>query len=116
MAMEKNEKEKQMLYEWGKKNQSKYSFQKIDKEIDSYFIKRKTDFREVPYIKEYGFETVLELDKELESLWYMDEVLGEMRKVIGVAAIKNKPLVATKESETKKTEIQNQLPTFIYNF
>lgn len=39
--MKKNEKEKQMLYDWGLQNNLQYHFPIIEKEKNSYFIKEK---------------------------------------------------------------------------
>ena len=51
--MDKNEKEKQMLFEWGKKNSQEYDFQGMDKMKKSYFVQRQEDI----YIRENMFET-----------------------------------------------------------
>lgn len=112
--MEKNEREKQMLFEWGKENRSKYSFQLIDKTMESYFIQRQGD----TYIREYGFETLPELMKELDILWNNDEIMKQTRKIVGVAAIKNKPIKRSDENEQEKKfeESKETLPDFIYSF
>ncbi len=116
--MNKNEKEKQMLYEWGLKNHSKYLFQTIDQERSSYFIKRES--KENSYIREYGFETLPELIKELDILWESDKVMEEIKKVIAIAAIKNKPFGSiSKETDINrkgKQEEKDKLPVYIYNF
>ncbi len=111
--MDKNEKEKAMLYEFGVENCERYHFQGIDRMSESYFIQRKED----SYIKEYAFETLPELMKELNTLWNDDEMLGRIKKVIGVAAMKNKPVKITEgKTEEKEQESKEELPPFIYNF
>lgn len=113
--MEKNDKEKQMLYEWGKANGASYHFPQIDKAEKSYYIRRET---EDSYIREYGFETLPELVKELDTMWGNEEAMQSIKKVVGVAAIKNKPVEVIQKSieKDKKDEREDRLPAFIYNF
>lgn len=115
--MDKNAREKELLYEWGIKNTEGYDFQKMDKTGDSYFIKRRGN--EEQYIREYAVETLPEIVKELDAMWGADEIMGQIKKVIGVAALKNKPdrvLVEEQNARDGKKEIKNKLPEFIYNF
>lgn len=120
--MDRNEKEKKMLYEWGEKNHTKSYFQVYDKEKTSYFIKRGEN--ENSYIREYGFESLPEIVNELDALWQNDAVMEHVKKVIGIASLKNKPsnviLEEVKEENGNrtgvKTETENKLPVFIYNF
>lgn len=116
--MEKNEKEKNFLYEWGRENGKQYCFSIIENEKESYFMKREEKKDIKPYIREYGFDTLPQLTKELEMQWEHDEVLRKIIKIIGIAAIKNRPSETVKEKvqiEDKK-EMENKLPVFIYNF
>lgn len=113
--MEKNQKEKQLLYEWGIKNSRNYHFQKADRLRESYFIKRQND----SYIREYAFETFPEFMKELDSLWSGDENMEPVKKAIGVAVIKNKPVTDSANPELheeNKNNVKDELPAFIYNF
>lgn len=112
--MKKNEKEKQMLYEWGTNNSSEDIFMQIDYVKNSYFQKR----IDHTYIKEYSFETLLELMEELNVLWENDEKMESIKKVVGVAAMKNKPVKTEKEKEQIKDQPKQEekLPVFIYNF
>lgn len=119
--MNKNEKEKKLLYEWGVQNTEKYCFDDIDKGKKSYYVKRDDDMKS--YIKEYGFEILPELMTELDALWGDDEVMNQIKRVIGIAALKNKPLKAVAgdtgmdDSEKKSSkETEDKLPAFIYNF
>lgn len=116
--MERNEKEKNMLYEWGMKNNLRYHFSTIDNKKKSYFIERSESFEEDSYIKKYGFETLPELIKELDVLWENDEAMKEIKRVVGVSAIKNKPSKeVSKGNDVKKGKgTDDKLPTFIYNF
>lgn len=117
--MDKNEKEKIFLYEWGIENSTQYVFPKIEKEKESYFIKREEKSHITPYIREYGFETLPELTKELDVLWENDETFEKIKKVIGIAFIKNKPVEIMQEkvkTEEQKKDKEDKLPAFIYNF
>lgn len=119
--MGKNDKEKNLLQEWGTQNNVKYCFTDIDKERKSYFISREGN--ETPYIREYGFETLPELTKELDSLWGGDlgEIMAQIKKIIGIAVLKNKPgkVISSEVKESTheiKKETEDRLPAFIYNF
>ena len=116
--MGKNDKEKQMLYEWGKTQGIDYHFQEIDQKKESYFIQRGTEDGRNSYIREYGFETLPEFMKELDVLWENEKVTEPIKKAVGVAAIKNKPMKVKQETveATNKEEPQDKLPEFIYNF
>ena len=112
--MQKNEREKQMLYEWGTHNGSEDIFIQIDPFKKSYFQQRTSD----TYIKEYSFNTILEFMEELNILWKNDEKMESIKKVAGVAAMKNKPAKMQKEKEQIKDHVKQEekLPVFIYNF
>lgn len=115
--MNRNEKEKQILYEWGKNNSAVYCFQKIDKEKESYFIQRDAGEEKGIYIREYGFETLPELVKELDTLWDCNKEMQSIKKAVEVAVFKNKP--SKMEPEDKRITDKNEeekLPEFIYNF
>lgn len=112
--MDRNEKEKHMLHEWAEKNISAYQFPEIGKEKESYFIKR----QEKSYIREYGFETLPELFQELDGMWQDEKCMRQIRKAVGVAALKNKSSEKVhREIEKNNTdESKDILPEFIYNF
>lgn len=116
--MGKNDKEKQMLYEWGKTKGIDYHFQEIDQKKESYFIRRGTEDGGNSYIREYRFETLPEFMKELDVLWQDEKVTDSIKKSVGVAAIKNKPVKIKHENvkTNNKEEPQDELPAFIYNF
>ena len=116
--MEKNDKEKQMMYEWGKTTGIDYHFQEIDQSKKSYFIQRGTEDGGHSYIREYGFETLPEFRKELDVLWQDEKVTESIKKAVGAAAIKNMPMKVKQEMAEKsnKEDPQNKLPVFIYNF
>lgn len=116
--MGKNDKEKQMLYEWAKTKGIDYHFQDIDLNRKSYFIQRGMEDGSNSYIREYGFETLPEFMKELNILWKNEKVTESIKKAVGVAVIKNKPVKVKQETvETiNKEEPQDKLPVFIYNF
>ncbi|MDE7131965.1 MAG: hypothetical protein K2O65_09240 [Lachnospiraceae bacterium] len=116
--MDKNEREKELLYQWGseKKTQDRDIFLQPDKQIDSYFVFRTPS----KYIREYGFETVPELERELDSMWGNQPYIQEIKKAVLVAAIKNKPrkmeeaIKADLEKEEKP--VKEKMPAYIYNF
>lgn len=111
--MDKNQKEKQILYDWGKENRQKYSFLQADKKKDSYFIKRQDN----SYIKEYTFETLPQLKEMLNSLWYDDETMELIKMAVVVAAMKNKPINnLVKSDKEEKDKLDDELPAYIYNF
>ena len=111
---DRNEKEKQMLYEWGIENSERYLFQESDADKQSYFIKKQTHC----YLREYNFETLPEFMKELDVLWDNDEAMKTVKKIVGVAVLKNRPLKEIKETpkETGEEKEEPKLPVFIYNF
>lgn len=116
--MGKNDKEKQMLYEWAKTRGIDYHFPGIDLNRKSYFIQRGTEDSSNSYIREYGFETLPELMKELNVVQENEKVTASIKKAVGVASIKNKP-VKVKQKTTwtiNKEEPQDKPPVFIYNF
>lgn len=112
--MDRNEKEKNMLLEWAERNNEVYQFTRIAKEKKSYFIER----QEEPYIREYGFETLPELFHEMDCMWKNEQYMEEIRKVIGVAALKNKPSedMHGQEEINPTADKEDILPEFIYNF
>ena len=117
--MGKNDKEKLMLYEWGKTNGIDYRFQEVDQNKESYYIMRGTEEDSSnTYIREYGFETLPEFMKELDALWKDEKLTESIKKAVGVAAIKNKPVKALQITVEiiDKEEPQDKLPAFIYNF
>lgn len=121
---EKNEREKRTLYEWGVQNGLHYRFTQTEKERTSYFIKRESG--KEPYIREYGFETLPQIEEELDALWGTDKTMGLMKKVVGIAILKNKPCKINAEYKKEdegnrerpdgKWEAENGMPTYIYNF
>lgn len=119
--MNKNDREKKLLYEWSIQNTEGYCFDSINKEKNSYFVKRDADMNS--YIREYSFEILPELTVKLDTLWENDEVMNQIKKIIAIAALKNKPLrvitedIRTGHSEKKSgMETEDKLPAFIYNF
>lgn len=120
--MDKNDKEKRMLYEWGKKNSDSSQFQGMDRDRESYFIQR--DRNTSAYIREYGFETLPEFMQELEALWGDEPVMEQMKKICAVAVMKNAitgriPVHDIKEISDNpgtKPDHEDKLPVYIYNF
>lgn len=118
--MDKNNKEKKMLKDFAdnRLNSNIYQFPEIDLFADTYYICRDDN---VEYIREYDFDTVLELRKELEHLWKGDNRMAEIIQPIIVAAMKNKPMCEnlSQDRNTKSKQVQDQsekLLAYIYNF
>lgn len=117
--MGKNSREKDMLYQWAVSNSADYCFREIDRTEGSYFVQRTDDADADRYIREYAVESLPELMNEIDALWGTDEVMCQIKKAIGVAALKNKPGKADSREETKTDSgirPQEKLPAFIYNF
>lgn len=117
--MDKNSREKDMLYQWAKTNSKSYHFQEIDESKESYFKQRENHADDLRYIREYEIESLPELMKELDTLWGTDEIMCQMKKAVAVAALKNKPVKLNIREETKvkcKIEEKDKMPVFIYNF
>ncbi len=116
--VDKNEREKNSLYEYAVQNTRDYQFTTIDREKDSYYLKRNENFGKKTYLKSYGFEKLPELMEELDVLWGTEKLPEELRKIVGIAAMKNK--ISDKQSvicdEVIKTKQENKLPAYIYNF
>lgn len=114
--MDKNQREKDFLYKWASENSNKYCFSGMDQEKESYFIKREE--KPNSYIREYKFESLPELKRELDILWGNNDTLEKVKKIIGVAALKNKPSVIIQEQvkAEEKRDTGDKLPVFIYNF
>lgn len=112
--MGKNQKEKQMLYEWGMNHYSKDIFVQPDQTKESYFLQRPDDV----YLKEYQFDTLPDFIEELEGLWINDETMESIKKVIAVAAMKNKPVKMDENNKQRKNQMDQdeELPVYIYNF
>lgn len=114
--MDKNAREKDMLYEWSVKNIGSYDFQKTDKNRESYFKKREGN--DGQYIREYAVQTLPEIMEELDVMWGADEIMGQIKKTVGVASLKNKPdkILVKEDMAGGKKEVKNKLPEYIYNF
>lgn len=113
--MEKNKREKQLIYEWGMKNCSEDIFAKPDPKMESYFLQRPDGL----YLREYNFDTFKDFMEELEMLWANDKIMDDsIKRIIGVAAMKNKPVSTNGENETDKDRARQdeKLPVYIYNF
>lgn len=111
--------EKERLYQWActyhtGELEVEY-FTNIQKERESYYEKRDPLEK---YGKEYTFQTMPELRRELELLWDGDEVMEQILKTVLVAAMKNKPLPGTEGEgqEASPREVKEQIKPFIYNF
>lgn len=70
------------------------------------------------YIREYGFETLPELINELNVLWKNDEVMEQIKTVVGISAFKNEPSEAILEEAKadSRESVEGKLSVFRYNF
>lgn len=117
--MDKNEKEKNLFYEWA----CRYDSDELKKNIfspsmqgtDSYFVKREKGDN---YLREYEFQTLPELRAELEIMWAGESYMDAVLKPVLVGSFKNR--IATREENTDGVfdDIQKKegLSPYIYNF
>lgn len=114
--MKKDSREKELFYQWSNKEDVKYSFDKIDVQKESYFIK--SEPRE--YIREYHFETLPELKEELTKMWTGEKDMESIMQAVLVAAFKNKPMNSSDSgmvSSGQNTPNNGEkMPAYIYNF
>lgn len=92
------------IYNWSIRHEGCYQYQKIDS--NSCFVAHEN----ADYIREYGFETIAEIKKELEGMWLGEEYMEEIIKPVAVATMKHQP---------QNVEIKNKresLDEFIYMF
>lgn len=99
-------KEKKIFYDWSCRYSGGYSFPKADNNVESYFVGHEG----YEYISEYGLETIADLKRELERMWFGDECMEGMVSPVAVAAMKNKP------QGNENREEKNVLDDFIYIF
>lgn len=92
------------IYNWSVRYEGCYQYKKAGS--DSCFVMREDG----GYIREYGFETIAEVKKELESMWLGEAYTEEMIKPAAVAAMKHQPQNA--EAKDKR----ESLDEFIYIF
>lgn len=115
--MGKNDKEKNLIYEWGIEKQDAYRFMEINKDLESYFQDRKDH----NYLREYYFDTLPELREYLRLLWKEESYMEDILQPVLVASMKNRAETSkvSKDSEPiGKTSYENKekMPAYIYNF
>lgn len=118
--MDKCKREKDNLYSLKKDNidnDNFKGFQKINNKMESYYIIRSDS----EYCMEYYFDTLPELKKMMDNLWMDIPYMDDIKKVLLVSAMKNKPqkneiIENQTTEETDKQNLNNKLPMFIYNF
>lgn len=113
--IDKNKNEKCIIEEFAIKNvdNKMYSFPEIDILADSYYIHRK----KAAYIREYSFDSFMEVNKELESLWSDNTYMSDIIPSIAVAILKNRPVENNYSIKTTDNCIEREkLPAYIYNF
>jgi len=112
--MDKCEREKTLLEEWAKENMHRYQFPQIDIANETYFM----PVRDKNGIREYNISTLPDIREELESMWHDDIHMQDIIKIVGVAAMKNKPkdTVSNRQNGKNLDSTQEQLMPFIYNF
>ena len=91
-----------------------------DDNVSSYYEDVFHGSRE--YIKEYAFDSIIELKKELTQLWQNEDFMREFIPVVLAAVFKKRKNNSDAEKrmplEKKPTESESSggLPTYIYNF
>lgn len=116
MDIDRNQSDKEKMYQWAcdkhtEELEEKY-FTKIDKACESYFEKK---LSQETYCREYCFQTMPELRSELEAMWGNDEAMEQVEKAVLVAAMKNKPRVKC-DGQSEREVQTDQLSPFIYSF
>ena len=102
--MEKREIDR--LFDWSVKYEGNYRYPKADKEAESYFIPHE----ENEYIRDYGFETIVDLKAELVKMWSDNIYMEEIVKTVAVATMKNEPKGVENKAKT------GSLNEYIYIF
>ena len=102
--------EKYRLYEWACKNKGAFDFVRIDKNKDTYY----ETFDNTNNFALFGFDNMLELDKELQKLWNNQPDCDLIEKICEVAAFKREPL--RKEKQKKENQNVIVIPEFVYAF
>lgn len=111
--MEKNKREKDMLYKWACDNSEKYKekggLESVSSELhDSFFIKRNP----ANYLKEYSPNDLRDFHCLLHGVWGEDDAMRQVLIATEVAIMKNMPSIGEENLKQKKSE----LPGYIYNF
>lgn len=113
--MDKNQLEKEKIYEWAVKHTCKELAEKYftnkDASMQSYFIPREKS----NYLASYEFETLPELNNLLQTLWGDEVIMKDIQKVCLIAAMKNKP-ADSERINSNGLNSKEQLPQYIYNF
>lgn len=117
--MDRDKKEKELLFQWACKNSSieitEKIFPCIDQNIDSYFEKRN---KESCCLREYAFQNLPEFKEELKNMWNDDACMDEIMIAVLAGAFKNRieisnELLSEKNDSFTTTE---ELPQYIYGF
>ncbi len=115
-----DEKEKELIYEWACRYNSKevenVIFPLIDRSAKSYFVKRE---KQEEYLHEYDFQTLPELRTLLETMWQDEDDMDAVIKPVLVAAMKNKIEVCQdidREHMSEHLKDTEKLQPYIYNF
>lgn len=107
-------KEKENIYNWAcnasPKEESCFSI--INKCSESYYEKREDEH----YIKEFSYQTLPELQRELEEIWENDENMNDVMRYVLVAAMRNKPSMELRETKKEVIGDNSQIKPYIYNF
>lgn len=113
--MNKNETEKDKLYQWAcehsTKDRKESIFTPVNKECRSYYeyIINKD------YIREYEPDNAQDIKKELISMWEKNEIFDHIQLICTVACMKNKYVAAT-EKAVEHEKSGKQLKPYIYEF
>ncbi len=115
--MDKEKKERNMLYDWSCRNYSDELadsiFQPIDKTVNSYFVKCE---KQRGYLHEYRFQTLPQLSAELSEMWGNEMYMNEVLKTVLVSAFKLRTEINTKKEMIVENECAEELTQYIYNF
>lgn len=88
-SMDKNQKEKDKIYQWACQNKSatahKQCFTPIEESRDSYFVKKDNQ----SYLQEYSHDNLPDFREKLEELWTADEEMEQVLLPVLVGIMKN---------------------------
>lgn len=99
-------KEIDRIYDWSVQAIENYQYAKKDENIESFFTLHDGN----AYMKEYGFNTIVELKTNLKDMWSVDSNMQNIIKTVAVAAMKNKP------NDLEINDDNKELNEFIYIF
>lgn len=106
--------EQKRIYRWASERVgTDYLQQDWQEERDSYF----EPFHNEQNVHRYGFGSLNDLIKQLDSLWEDEKYMRDILRVCAVSAYRNKPEKETEQSgSVPRDKGTGEIPDFIYVF